>query len=158
MSLLVFRPCARKALHSGITVLALLLIRPSIFGRNHSGLPGPARSGLSAGSFDVQVSGPRTASPATVTLQELQHIVPSKAWKEMEKAEAARLRNRTDDAIRHYGQAISLDPEFVAARNNLAVVYLIIRRPDAAVAQLEAAIKADPNRSVCSLISHWVIS
>ena len=46
----------------------------------------------------------------------------------MEKAESARLKNRTDDAISHYNQAISIDPEFVAARNNLAVAYLKDRK------------------------------
>ena len=82
-----------------------------------------------------------------VTFQELQHVVPRKARKEMEKAETARLRNHQDDAVRHYQQAISLDPELVAARNNLAVVYLTTARGEPAITQLEAAIKIDPKNA-----------
>lgn len=80
----------------------------------------------------------------TVTLQELQHVIPRRAQKEMEKADSALLKNRMDDAISHYNQAISVDPEFVAARNNLAIAYLKIARAEPAIEQLESAIKSDP--------------
>jgi len=81
----------------------------------------------------------------TVTIQELNHIVPEKARNEMEKAERARVKSQTDEAISHFNRAISIDPEYVAARNNLAAMYLITANPEPAVAQLEEAIKIDPH-------------
>jgi tetratricopeptide (TPR) repeat protein len=80
-----------------------------------------------------------------VTIQELHHTVPKKARKELEKAERARAKHRTDEAIDHFKQAILIDPEFVAARNNLAAIYLVAENPEPAVAQLEEAVKIDPN-------------
>jgi len=85
---------------------------------------------------------------AIVTIQELRHRVPSKAQKEMEKAEHARTGGRWDEAIAHYSRAIEIDQEFVAARVNLAVVYMKSADTAHAVAQLEAAIRIDPGNPV----------
>lgn len=82
-----------------------------------------------------------------VTLQELQHKVPGKAQKEMQKADTARLAGRIEDAISRYKAAISIDPEYVAARNNLAAIYLIHDKLKLGAEQLEAAIKIDPHNS-----------
>jgi tetratricopeptide (TPR) repeat protein len=79
-----------------------------------------------------------------VTVQELRHVVPKKAQREMEKAEKAHLQERKDEAREHLNRAISIDPEFVAARNNLAAIYLTEGNGEAAVAQLEEAVKIDP--------------
>lgn len=84
-------------------------------------------------------------SPALVTVQQLRHAVPGKAQKEMQKAERARLAGHTDDAISRYKAVISIDPEYVAARNNLAILYTTIDNIKLAVEQLEEAIKVDPH-------------
>lgn len=78
-----------------------------------------------------------------VTVRELGHVVPKKAHKEAEKAENARAQEQSATAIEHYNRAIEIDPEFVAARNNLAVMYLVEGNGEAAVAQLEEAAKID---------------
>lgn len=88
------------------------------------------------------------AASNTVTAQELHHKVPKKARKEVEKAERARAKNRMDEAIVHFKQAISIDPELVAARNNLAAIYLRAAQPEPAIAQLEEAAKIDPKHPV----------
>jgi len=139
--------CARKVILASVKVSTLLLIGSEVFGQSYPGLPSPERSDLQVSDpIQIRVTKQRNAGSNVVTLQEIQHVVPSKAWKEMEKAEAARLKNRTDDAISHYLQAIALDPEFVAARNNLAVVYFTTGIGDPGISQLEAAIKTDPHR------------
>lgn len=113
----------------------VLLIAPILFGQ------APAQAPL-----DVHVT---SATPylgkSTVTLQELRHAVPKKAQKEMDKAENARSHERRHEAIDHLNRAISIDPEFVAARNNLAVIYLTSGDGKSAVAQLEEAAKVDPH-------------
>lgn len=53
-------------------------------------------------------AGSNRPSSNTVTFQELHHKVPRKARKEMEKAERARNMQRTDDAVAHFNQAISI--------------------------------------------------
>jgi tetratricopeptide (TPR) repeat protein len=63
----------------------------------------------------------------------------------MEKAEKAHLQERQDEAREHLSRAISFDPEFVAARNNLAAIYLTEGNGEAAVTQLEEAVKIDPH-------------
>jgi tetratricopeptide (TPR) repeat protein len=84
---------------------------------------------------------------ATVTVQDLNHKVPPKARKEMEKAEKARLENRLDDAINLYERVIYIDPEYVAARNNLAILYLNGTDRTLGVEQLHEAIKTSPRNA-----------
>jgi tetratricopeptide (TPR) repeat protein len=95
-------------------------------------------------------SGSQQAHPdsKTITIQQLSHKVPGKARKEMVKAEKARLGNQADQAIVHYKTAISIDPEFVAARNNLALVYLTHSNLTPAVDELHEAIKVDPHNAI----------
>jgi tetratricopeptide (TPR) repeat protein len=53
-----------------------------------------------------------------------------------------------DEAIVHFKQAILIDPKFVAARNNLAAIYLRAANPEPAIAQLEEAVKIDPHHPI----------
>jgi tetratricopeptide (TPR) repeat protein len=104
-------------------------------------------------------NGPGAGSP-TVTRQQLRHVVPKKAQKELEKAENARIMNRREEAIDHLNKAIRLDPEFVAARNNLAALYLRMDNPEPAIAQLEEAVKVDPDDPIVfmNLTISYIIS
>jgi tetratricopeptide (TPR) repeat protein len=79
-----------------------------------------------------------------VTTQQRTHVIPKKAIKEMIAGENARAKQHNDQAVLRMNNAIRLDPEFVSARNNLAVLYLRLNNPEPAVAQLEEAIKIDP--------------
>jgi hypothetical protein len=56
-----------------------------------------------------------------VSLHQLQHRVPKAAREEMEKAHKAKLKQRHDDEVEHLRNAVRIDPEYVEARNNLAV-------------------------------------
>jgi len=84
----------------------------------------------------------------TATVHELAHIVPKKAKVEWDLAEKARRQSRPVEAMQHFEQAIAIDPEFVAARNNLAVLQFKSDNVEAGIAQLEAAITLDPQKAI----------
>jgi tetratricopeptide (TPR) repeat protein len=83
-----------------------------------------------------------------VTVQELSHPIPQKALKEAELSEKARIKNNIEEMIKHLQKAIAIDPEFVAARNNLAVIRLKANDPAAAVEELNEAVKINPHHPI----------
>ena len=91
--------------------------------------------------------GLRESLPITVTLQELAHIVPKAARVEMEKADRAKLKHQPEQEIDHLRKAVQIDPEYIAARNNLAV-RLVATEPAAAIAEWEEAIRLDPHQGL----------
>jgi Flp pilus assembly protein TadD len=64
----------------------------------------------------------------------------------MEKANKAMRKQRRDDEVEHLRNALRIDPEYVAARNNLGVC-LLKDDPASAIAQLEKAIDIDPHEA-----------
>jgi tetratricopeptide (TPR) repeat protein len=136
----------RQRWHHPTHVCVFLLTGSSLFGQT-----GPNGRFPDHKSIRVITSGPGqqpNAGSNIITIHELRHNVPAKARKEMVKAERDRVKNRVDEAIGHYSQAISIDPEFIAARNNLAVTYLTVANLSPAIAQLEKAITIDPENSI----------
>jgi len=91
--------------------------------------------------------GQRLREDTTVTLQELRHVVPKAARVEMEKAYRARLKRQAEQEIDHLKKAVLIDPDYIAARNDLGVRLLAIE-PTSAIAQWEAAIKVDPHKGM----------
>ena len=87
----------------------------------------------------------RDSDSQMVTLQQLEHVVPKRAQKEMVSADKAIQRDNAEEAISHLKTAIQIDPGFVRARNDLAVVYIRMGNPDPAIEQLTEAIKVDPH-------------
>src|ERR1700685_2380055 len=73
------------------------------------------------------------AAEDCVTLQELSHSVPPRARREMEKGLQSLAKHSDQEALVHLLRAVENDPEYVAARNNLATVYLSMGNPDIAV-------------------------
>jgi len=92
-------------------------------------------------------SHPTSGESSVVTIQQINHRIPPKAHAEAIKAEKARLAHKTEEAVRHYYQAILIDPQFVAARNNLAFLFQE-SDPESAVKQLEEAVKIDPHNAL----------
>jgi tetratricopeptide (TPR) repeat protein len=139
-----------------VSCLAMSLSGGALFGQANA-VPNIGRldqrhvEGQFAISFDVQAKPTQPQQPHAesdmVTVQELKHAVPRKARSEMEKAENARLKQREEEMAGHLKQAVSIDPEFVAARNNLAVFYLKTGNPESALAQLEEAARIDPHNA-----------
>ena len=72
---------------------------------------------------------PQQPAADSVTLQELSHSVPSRARREMEKGRQAFAKHINREALVHLLRAVENDPEYVAARNNLALVYMSMGNP-----------------------------
>jgi len=158
MSQMLLDHFQRQVVH-GVSLLAAVLLTGSVlFGQqtNPSARPRGWDQGQPAHPFSdwndtpMASTEPQPPCPASkfVTVQELNHNVPKKARKEVEKAERAHAKNQIGEAIVHFKQAILIDPIFVAARNNLAAIYLRAANPEPAIAQLEEAVKIDPHHPI----------
>jgi len=100
----------------------------------------------SSGTIRVNLAQPCANKPisGSVSLAELQHKVPGKALKEEQLAEKAFRKKDLLGGIPHLQKALEIDPEFFAARRNLAKAYLLTNRNDKAVPILEKIIETDP--------------
>ena len=99
--------------------------------------------------------------PATVTLQQLSHHVPARASKEFAAGMKASANHKQEDAILHLKKAISFDPEYLTALNNLGVIYLRSDQNDLAIGEFQRAIAVDPgaadvylNLAIAYLVQH----
>ena len=110
-------------------------------------LKGPAPACLDPFIIPAAPEQPRQLPDGaqTVTIQQLRHVVPKNALKEVEKAKQAYAKHQMAETIDHLKNVIGFDPEFAGARNDLAVVYLQMENPGQAIDQLEEAIKTDPH-------------
>ena len=84
----------------------------------------------------------------TVTRYQLGHHVPAQASREFASGMKALYKDRAEDALVHLTKAITIDPDFHAAVNNLGVAYFAVDRFDLAVGQFERAVAIDPHQSV----------
>ena len=80
----------------------------------------------------------------TVTVHDLCHHVPKRASKEFVAAVKARSNANREDAILHLKKALSFDPEFLSAINDLGVIYIESEHADLAAEQFERGIAVDP--------------
>jgi tetratricopeptide (TPR) repeat protein len=104
---------------------------------------------------------PQQAAEDSVTVQELSHSVPSTARREMEKGVKAFAKHIDQEALVHLVRAVENDPEYVAARNNLAVLYMSMGKPDAAVGHFKAAVQVDPYRAILFnnlAVAYWMLN
>jgi tetratricopeptide (TPR) repeat protein len=93
-----------------------------------------------------ETKGDRPASGA-VSLVELQHKIPPKALKEAEKADKAVHKKDLPAVISHLEKALEIDPEFFAARRNLAKALLSTGQNEKAIPVLQKLLQTEP-RSV----------
>jgi Flp pilus assembly protein TadD len=87
------------------------------------------------------------ANPYVIDLSEYKRHFPKSAVKEFDKGVDADKEHRTDDAIRHYGKAISEAPDFYPARNNLGSDYLAKSNFPEAQKQFEEAVRLNKDDS-----------
>ena len=85
------------------------------------------------------------SNPNMVNSVEYAKQIPKSALKEFQKGAKSDKDARIDDAIEHYQKAVSLAPEFYAARNNLGSDYLGKSQFRAAQEQFESVIKINPS-------------
>jgi tetratricopeptide (TPR) repeat protein len=142
--------------NSGLAGLALIAGLP-LFAQPPAGVYhlAPVEVGTRA-----MTTTPKQAAEDSVTLQELSHSVPSRARREMEKGVQAFVKHIHQEALLHLLRAVESDPEYVAARNNLALVYMSMGNADAAVGQLEAAAQVDSCRALLFnnlAVAYWMM-
>ena len=63
----------------------------------------------------------------------------------------ARLHADNETALAHLVKAVAIDPEFAAARNDLAAQYMARKQFDSALAELNKAEALDPGSTVIEL-------
>ncbi len=80
-----------------------------------------------------------------VTVHQLKHHVPGRATKEYERALKEKGKGEDEQAVAYFKKAISVDPEFLAAINDLGTTYLRLDRADLAAEQFQQAIAVDPH-------------
>src|SRR5215472_12691524 len=78
--------------------------------------------------------------------------IPGKARDEYRKAHAAMEKEKLDDASRHLEKALTIAPDYADALTLRAVLELNHQNSQAAKADLDKAIKADPNLAVAYLV------
>lgn len=71
----------------------------------------------------IDASTPKPVSPKSGTVSAVDLIAPSKARKELDKANEAMARQEWSKAAELFNKAIAIYPQYVAAYNNLGVAY-----------------------------------
>jgi len=88
---------------------------------------------------------PLGINPArVVSVAELRQVVPVAARKEYEQGLKLVKEGDIAQAAGHFQQAISLYPEYLAARNDLGAQYLKLKRVDEAEKLFQAVLEGDP--------------
>lgn len=83
-------------------------------------------------------------SKKVVSAAELRQSVPSAAKKQYELGVKSVEKEKFLQAATHFQEAISIYPEYLAARNDLGAQYLKLRRLDEAERQFESVLRDDP--------------
>jgi tetratricopeptide (TPR) repeat protein len=96
-------------------------------------------------SEPIAPSGTDWSGPGTVTVHGLEHKIPGKAMKEFNQATKDRLKGNHQSAIEHLKRAVAMDPEFLAAWNDLGANYLSVNQADLAIAPFEKVVEIDPH-------------
>jgi Flp pilus assembly protein TadD len=103
---------------------------------------------VSAGSdgtpVEIRLERLGQTAPATVSLAQLQHHVPSRAARELGREARAFAEGDIQGAIAHLRRALEIDPSFMEAHNNLGVRYMALNRFEDAAAEFRRAIELDP--------------
>ena len=84
-------------------------------------------------------------NPFLVNTSEYTKRYPKDSLKEFDKANKAAQKHEAQDAIRHFEKAISLAPDFYAARNNLGLVYLSQMDFQNAQGQFQEVLRINPS-------------
>jgi Tfp pilus assembly protein PilF len=87
-------------------------------------------------------AGP-TMKAAAISLQQLQHKVPGKARAEFKKGEDALRKQQALQAVEHLKAAVTIDPAFADAQNDLGIAYLRLKEYTASAEQFQKVIALD---------------
>ena len=94
---------------------------------------------------------PAEASKAhTVSFRQLQHKVPGKAISEQKKGVSALKQHQISVAADHFKNAVTIDPEFADAHNDLGVAYFRLKDYEHSLEHLQKAIQLAPGHQPAS--------
>ncbi len=85
-----------------------------------------------------------TRRTKVVSAAELRQVVPSGAKKQYELGLKFVSKGNFQQAATHFQEAVSIYPEYLAARNDLGAQYLKLKRLDEAQKQFESVLRDDP--------------
>jgi tetratricopeptide (TPR) repeat protein len=96
--------------------------------------------------FLLLVRDPKWSAAAvnTVSLSELQHKTPRRAWEAYQAAKKAHADGQDERAVESLLSAIEIDPDFAEAHSDLAALYARQGRTEQGLEHAEIAFKLDP--------------
>jgi len=86
-------------------------------------------------------------NPFIVDKSEFEKRYPKDAVKEFDKGNKSARGNATDEAVQHFKKAVSLAPDFYAARNNLGLMHLAKQNFQDAEQQFQEVVRLNPSDS-----------
>ncbi|HLJ47016.1 MAG TPA: tetratricopeptide repeat protein [Bryobacteraceae bacterium] len=90
----------------------------------------------------------------TVSLAELSHKVPGKAKHELDLAGKALRKKDMHGGIEHLEKTLAIDPDYLAARRDLGLLYLKTGQNEKAIDEFQKVLMAEPHSSVaCSAMT-----
>jgi Flp pilus assembly protein TadD len=84
------------------------------------------------------------SSEPTVSVARLRHHTPGKAWAAFSRSQKLANAGAWQQAALELGKAVTIDPDFAEAHNNLGVCDVEIERFESAAGELRRAIELDP--------------
>jgi tetratricopeptide (TPR) repeat protein len=84
---------------------------------------------------------------STVSFKQLMHRVPPEAQKEFDKGRSAASKNDSTKALQHFEKAITIDPEFADAFNDLGTTYVALGQLPEAAQQFQKAVDLVPDHN-----------
>ena len=85
-----------------------------------------------------------TVATEAVSARRLQHKVPRGAWREFNQGRADLRKGRANEAADHLNTAVTIDPEFADAHNDLGVTYFRLGDYERSIEHMRKAIELDP--------------
>ena len=101
---------------------------------------------------DESANAAKAGDSASATVSVNQYKVPDKARKAYRKAEEALAKGQSDDADKYLEQALAIYPNYSDALTLRAIRSLDAKKIDAAIDDLDAAIKADGSNARAQLV------
>jgi tetratricopeptide (TPR) repeat protein len=86
--------------------------------------------------------------PGVVSARVLGHKPPKAAIKEYDRGARAWEKDRMEDALQHFTEAIRLDPDFLKAHSAIGLAYSKMGRPDLALGIFERLLNIEPSSSL----------
>lgn len=104
------------------------------------------------------IRAPALESAGTISAQRLRHRPPKAARKAYEKAAKLLQNRKAEEAATELEKAISLDPDYAEAHNDLGVAYIRLGRNPEAASEFRRAIALVPGESLPLSNLAWVLS